>query len=122
MLERTSERSWGRLEPLGALLQPSRGLSERSCSRLEASRSALGAVSRLLGALLEPSRGFSERSWSRLEASRSALGAVSRPLGAVLSDFEAPVAPTSIFFDDFDVSREKKREEIRSLQCKLLYR
>ena len=84
---------------LESLLVLSQGLPERSGSRLEASRSALGAVLNLL-----------ERSWSRLEASRSALGAVSRPLGAVLSDFEAPVAPTSVFSMFFEAKSAKNYE------------
>ena len=84
----------------------SQGLPERSGSRLEASRSALGAVLSLL-----------ERSWSRLEASRSALGAVSRPLGAVLSDFEAPVAPTSVFSRFFEPRSPKNHEASNANYC-----
>ena len=95
---------------------------EHSWGRLEASWSALEAVSRPLGALLEPSRGLSEGSWSRLEAPWSRLERFRGPSGSDLSFFRC----------FFDVFRGQKREEfrrvakgcegLRSLQCKLVYR
>ena len=71
------------LRPLGALLEPPRGLLGRCWSHVRPPR-----------VLLEPSGGLLERCWARLEASWSAAGAVSRPLRAMLSPLGVLLRPS----------------------------